>query len=473
MNREWYQKANIVDMRKALDGGTVSVKQLVQWAKEIIEEKNKSINAFIEVWDVNEDEIAQAQQLIDQKKSFILTGIPYAIKDNISYKGKHITASSKILATYIASYDATVVVKIKKQHALCIGRLNCDEFAMGSGTENSIFGPTKNPADTTRVAGGSSGGSAAAVAIGAVPFALGSDTGGSIRQPASYCGVVGLKPAYGTVSRYGLIALGSSLDVIGPCTKTVEDAFIVMEVISGEDSFDMTTKNARAKKSAVMGKKLLEPKNIKELVSPEVWDQYSATKEKLKKEGYYIDEIDISLFTHGLAMYYIIQPAEASSNLARMDGMRFGVRKEGEGGLWSDYLESRKVGLGHEVKKRIVLGTYVLSAGHYDAYYGKADALRSSFIDEVNLLTESYDALICPTTCDVAFKIGLTRNLIEVYNEDKLTVQANLLGSAAISVPMGSINNLPVGIQIMTSPNRADSNTILKTIAEVVEKIRA
>ncbi len=400
----------------------------------------------------------------------LLDGIPLAIKDNINIKGYKTTCSSKMLSNYTSPYDATVIKKLKESEALFTGKTNLDEFAMGSSTENSAFGLTKNPWDIEFVPGGSSGGSAASVGARSSVGALGSDTGGSIRQPASFCGLVGFKPTYGTVSRYGLIAFASSLDQIGPITKTVDDSRILFSAISGKDSRDATSiandqVDIPSDKTAKIGviKELME-----EGISDEARNEVNKVIETLKNSGYEIKEISIPIIKLAISIYYLIAPAECSANLARFDGVRYGLRIEGKTSY--EMMENtRAEGFGKEVKRRILLGTYALSAGYYDEYYGKALQARKEMIDEFTKAFNEVDYLISPTTPTQAFKAGeKTSNPLEMYMSDLCTIPANLAGLPAISIPTGvTADNLPLGVQIMS---RALSDESLLNFSEIIEK---
>lgn len=420
---------------------------------EEIRAKDRDIHAFLEVFDDAET-----------KGVGPLSGKRIAIKDNILIAGRKVSASSKILGNYVAAYDATVIKKLKEAGAVIVGRTNCDEFAMGSSTENSAFGVTKNPYDLDRVAGGSSGGSAAALAAGFVDFALGSDTGGSIRQPAALCGVVGLKPTYGRVSRFGLIIMGSSLDQIGPFAKTVTEAELIYNVIKGPDPFDsMTITNETYPAVKSFSKTIGIPKGFveNEGLSDEVKRNFAEATERFKSLGYSIKEIDLSYIKYALAVYYIIMPAEVSSNLARFDGIRYGLKKEGKTGV-GDYFETRAAGFGPEVRRRIILGTYVLSSGYYDAYYGKALEARRLITEELRNLFKDVDLMLTPTTPSPAWKVGeKSKNPLEMYLEDIFTVHANISGCPAISLPSGTVNvggkELPLGIELTADLGREDN----------------
>tara|TARA_B100001094_G_scaffold330307_1_gene395211 strand:+ start:2176 stop:3624 length:1449 start_codon:yes stop_codon:yes gene_type:complete len=402
--------------------------------------------------------------------SGLLDGIPIAIKDNINIKGELTTCSSKMLSNYRSPYNATVIEKLNNENVLYTGKTNLDEFAMGSSTENSAFGLTKNPWNTDYVPGGSSGGSAASVSARSSIGALGSDTGGSIRQPASFCGLVGFKPTYGTVSRYGLIAFASSLDQIGPITKSVDDARIIYNSISGHDSLDATSidnkqSNIPFDKSAKIGviKELME-----DGISDESRNEVTKVLESLKKQGYQIKEVSLPLIKLSISIYYLIAPAECSANLARFDGVRYGLRVEGKTS-YEMMQNTRAEGFGDEVKRRILLGTYALSAGYYDEYYGKALRARKKMIDEFTDIFKDVDYLISPTTPTAAFKAGeKTSNPLEMYMSDLCTIPANLAGLPAISIPTGlSKENLPLGVQIMSKPA---TDLSLLSFSEIIEK---
>jgi len=407
-----------------------------------------------------------------------LHGIPLAIKDNICVEGLSATAGSKILKNHRAVYDATVIKKLKKAGAFFLGKTNLDEFAMGSSTENSAFGPTKNPHDHARVPGGSSGGSAAAVAAGLAVAALGSDTGGSIRQPASFCGVVGLKPTYGRVSRYGLIALASSLDQIGPLTKNVYDAALLLNILSGRDEMDSTTARqlehdftAHLDKP-IKGLKVAMPKEyFGEGLDGAVNNLIERAIAGLESLGAHVDQVSLPHSPFALETYYLIMPSEASANLARFDGIRYGFSKQG-GNILDTYLKSRSEGFGDETRRRIILGTYALSAGYYDAYYLRAQKARTLIRQDFEKVFEKFDVIVGPTTPTTAFKIGEKKGPVSMYLSDIYTVPVNLAGLPAISVPCGFIDNLPttnyqlpttklpVGLQIIGK--KFDEETILR-----------
>ena len=441
----------IKELHADLMQGTINCAELLAESHTNISEKDTNINAFIEVFD-------DAQVFGDITEESVLGGIPVAMKDNILFKGRKASAGSKILENYVASYDSKIAELFTQQQVALVGRVNMDEFAMGSSTESSYYGVTKNPLDHTRVPGGSSGGSAAAVAAGMAVYALGSDTGGSIRQPASYCGLVGLKPSYGSVSRRGLMALASSLDVIGPITRSVQDAETVFDVIAEYDKLDATSvpleKRVLLQEKNANKKVIGVPRSFLDMdgINPEVLENFNNSLAKLKEQGYSIVDIDLPSIKHALAVYYILQPAEASSNLARFDGIRYGLSVPGED-LVGGYFNTKTEGFGREVKRRIMLGTHVLSSGYHDEYYYKALALRAKITDEVSAIFDTIDIIATPTVPNVAFKIGeKTNNPIEMYLEDIFTVPYNLTGNPAMSVPSGrNTENLPFGMHF-TAP---------------------
>lgn len=443
-----------------LQSKKLTVKELVEFYLKRIDEK-KDLNIFLETYSDLDEQIKIAQEKIDSGEATELTGIPIAIKDNILIKGKKASGASKILEGYFATYDATVIEKLKKHFPIFIGRVNMDEFAMGGSTENSGFGNTKNPIDPERVPGGSSGGSAASVSADLAVFALGSDTGGSIRQPAGFCGVVGLKPTYGSVSRHGLMAMASSLDVIGPITKNTTDAEIIFNIIKGIDSKDSTTVEKKSSENSHSAeknvKKIGVPRDfLKEGVDVDVLKNFENSLKKLSENGYEIVDIEMPDLKYSLPVYYVIMPAEVSSNMARYDGVKYGKKIEGED-LIEDYLKTRGGLIGSEVRRRIILGTYVLSTGYSDQYYNKAWQVRNLIKQEFDNAFEEVDLIALPTSPTPAFKIGeKTDDPVSMYLSDIFTVSANLAGVPAISIPDGTVSvdgkELPTGLQFI-APN--------------------
>ncbi len=445
----------IAEAKDLLDTKQVSARELAEAYLDTIATRDPDINAYLEVY---EDVRAQADAADARRakgETGPLLGVPLAIKDNILIEGRVASASSKMLEHYVATYDATVSRRLKDAGAVFLGRTNMDEFAMGSSTETSAFFHTKNPHDLSRVPGGSSGGSAAAVAAGMAPAALGSDTGGSIRQPAALCGLVGLKPTYGSVSRFGLIAMGSSLDVIGPLTRTVADASLVFDAIRGHDRMDSTTlpddrpRIARKERYTVG----VPREFLASGVDPDVLAAFEAGLALLKESGHAVVDIELPTIARSLATYYIIMPAEVSANMARFDGVRYGLHVSGKSGI-DDYAQSRGAGLGKEVRRRILLGTHVLSSGYYDAYYGTAMQARERIRADVRRAFETVDAIALPTTPSPAFRFGeKTSDPLAMYLEDVFTVSANIIGIPALSVPHGTVvregSTLPVGFQLM------------------------
>ncbi len=416
---------------------------------EEIRAKDKDIHAFLEVF--------------DDAKSYgegPLSGKTIALKDNILFEGHKASAASKILENFTAPYDATVVKKLKAAGAIIVGRTNMDEFAMGSSTENSAYGVTKNPHSLERVPGGSSGGSAAAVAVGMCDLALGSDTGGSIRQPAAFCGVVGLKPTYGRVSRFGLIAMASSFDQIGPLAKTVSEAEILYNIIKGQDPMDSTTISEetypiKKKFSKVIGipRAFVDSEGVDEYVKK----NFEEAIKKFQALGYEVRDIELAHIKYSLAVYYIIMPAEASSNLARFDGVRYGFHKDGQDSI-DDYFKTRGAGFGREARRRIILGTYVLSSGYYDEYYGSALKMKELITRELKEVFGEIDLFLTPTTPTTAFKLGeKTLDPLSMYLADIFTVHANISGCPAISLPSGFSGKLPLGVELTADLGRENN----------------
>lgn len=460
----------------SLLAGEYSVLELAQAYIERSNVRNPKVNGYLELFTDIEVQAQVAQRRFDTKTATILTGIPCAVKDNILITGKTASASSKMLEHYTAPYDATAITKLKEQGVVFLGRTNMDEFAMGGSTENSAFGVTKNPHDTSRVAGGSSGGSAAVVAMDGALIALGSDTGGSVRQPASFCGVVGLKPTYGSVSRHGLMAMASSLDVIGPITKTTRDAQIVYEAIAHKDPLDSTSIDASQYPHTVKTTKpvigvpwdLVRTKGV----DAGVLKNFEETVARLEKKGYQVKPVSLASAQYALSVYYIVMPAEVSSNLARLDGVRYGLHVSGAN-LLDEYLTSRGQGFGAEVRRRILLGTYVLSSGYYDAYYGKALQAREKIREEFARAFKEVDCILTPTSPIPAFKIGeKSHDPLSMYLADIFTVTANIVGIPALSVPSGTLEvgevKLPLGIQCMSDFARED---ILFTLGNDLEAL--
>ncbi|MDX1679307.1 MAG: Asp-tRNA(Asn)/Glu-tRNA(Gln) amidotransferase subunit GatA [Akkermansiaceae bacterium] len=464
----------ISELRKQLQAGDTSSAKLLEELASSIAERDGQTGAYL-----SHDLEAALAEAGSADLSKPLGGIPIAIKDNINVLGQPCTCGSQFLAeNYTAPYDATVIRKLREAGAIPFGRLNMDEFAMGSATENSALGKTVNPRDRERITGGSSGGSAAAVADRTAIAALGSDTGGSIRQPASHCGVVGLKPSYGRVSRYGLVAFASSLDQIGPLTHNVEDAAHLLQAIAGPDPQDSTCLNAEVPdylanlKGGVEGLKLGVPKEyFGEGIASGVRVKVDAAIQQLAEQGAEIVEISLPHTSHAVATYYVIAPAEASSNLSRFDGIRYGKRADKPADILDVYKKSREEGFGPEVKRRIILGTYVLSSGYYDAYYGRAQKVRTLIRKDFEDAFEQVDAILSPVTPSPARRLGAAEDPIQDYLQDIFTISANLAGIPGISVPCGTTDHdggkdLPVGLQIL-APHLAEAE--LLQIAQAVE----
>ena len=447
------------ELQEKLKNKEINVSDITKAYISRIDEKEKDVQAFVTV--LKEEALKKSEEVqaqFDNRENNALAGIPIGIKDNINTKGIRTTCSSKMLENFISPYNATVIEKINEENMITLGKLNMDEFAMGASTEYSYFKKTKNPWNLSRVPGGSSGGSAAAVAANMVPFALGSDTGGSIRQPAAFCGVVGLKPTYGLVSRYGLVAFASSLDQIGPITKDVKDCAILLNVIAGHDEKDTTSANiekkdyTKALKNDVKGLKIGVPKEfLGEGINEEVKSRILEAIEEYKKLGAIVEECSLDIAKYALASYYIIACAEASSNLGRFDGIRYGYRSKNFNNIKELYKNSRSEGFGEEVKRRIILGTYVLSSGYYDAYYKKAQQVRTLVKQEFEKCFNKYDVILTPTSPTVAFEFGSkSNNPLEMYMADICTVSINIAGIPAISIPCGvDSNGMPVGLQLI------------------------
>ena len=462
-------------IHEELKKGTTTVEMLVSDAKKTILEKDKEVHALLGLYSEAfiASQIARAEAMFKEGSATTLTGIPIALKDNILVKGETATGGSKILENYRATYDSTVVKKLKDAGAIILARANMDEFAMGGSTENSAYGVTKNPVDLTRVAGGSSGGSAAVVAYGGVLVSLGSDTGGSIRQPASFCGIVGLKTTYGNVSRFGIMAMGSSLDQVGPFGNSVEDVEEVYKVISGHDVMDSTSRNegVRVKKEEALKKVIGVPRSFVNRggVDKEVLANFESSLTKLEQAGYTIKDIEINQLEKSLSVYYIVMFAEVSSNLARYDGIRYGLSHPGETSIRS-YFESRTQGFGPEVRRRILLGTYVLSSGYYDAYYNKANIVREVLKKEFARVFQDIDVIATPTSPVPAFLIGeKSSDPLAMYLADIFTVPVNIVGVPAISIPSGkTASGLPLGFQLIATHMGEDT---LFAIGKDFEKV--
>lgn len=449
----------VLKLKEMLDKGETTSREIVESYLESIKNKNPKINAYLYV--AEEEALKEADLRDEERKQGkplgLLHGIPVAVKDNMSVIGMQNTNASKFMEGYISPYDATVIEKIKNEGGIILGKLNMDEFAMGSTNEYSAFGPVLNPWDLERIPGGSSGGSAAAVSANMAPITLGSDTGGSVRQPAAFNNLVGVKPTYGRNSRYGVTSFGSTLDQVGILARDVKDSALMLKVLAGEDPKDSTTSRAEVPdylsmiKGDLSGVKLALPRDFfKEGINEDIKKVVLEAVEDFKKLGAVVEEIDLPMAHHALAVYYIVSSAEASSNLARFDGIRYGKRADSFSDNVDLYKNSRSEGFGEEVKRRIMLGTYVLSAGYYDAYYNTALKVRTLIKEDFKKVFEKYDAIIGPATTNFPTKIGVKPdNVMEVYLNDLYTVPASIAGLPAITFPIGFSGGLPVSMQII------------------------
>ncbi len=463
-----YSKCTIFEIRDGIVMSKFSAEDVARFCIKQAEEK-KSLNAVIEVFD---DVILQAQRIDTKIKNGEpvgkLAGIPVAIKDNIFCKGKVVTCASKLMQGYVAPYSATIIEKLLAEDAVIFGRTNMDEFAMGGSCEKSVYGPCHNAYDFERVSGGSSGGSAVAVASGIVPLAIGTDTGGSIRQPSSYNGVVGIKPTYGTVSRYGIVAFASSLDQASPITKTIDECEFVLKILAGKDERDLTSIDNKFSDPPIRKFRLGVCKEVIEnFKNMQGYKHFASALNKLKNVFEIVD-VSVPHLPNSLACYYIIAPAEATSNLSRFDGVKYGVRGSKSVTLDDIYVSTRTEGFGKEVKRRIMLGNFVLSSGYFDAYYNKAKKLQRLIKQEFKQAFEMCDAIILPTTTGTAFKIGeKMTDPVSMYLEDIFTVPANIAGIPAISVPYATEDGLPIGMQFLAD---AEMETTLFAVAKLFKK---
>ena len=449
------------EARQLLDGRQVSSQELTRAILDRVQQVEPQIKAFVTVTgEMALQQARQADESIARGEVTTLAGVPMQVKDNMCTLGVPTTCSSHMLESFVPPYNATVVERLRAGAAVVIGKGNMDEFAMGSSTENSAFFPTRNPWDLERVPGGSSGGPAAAVAAGECIYALGSDTGGSIRQPAALCGIVGMKPTYGVVSRYGLVAFASSLDQIGPLTRDVTDCALVLSAIAGHDPRDSTSipqgaqDYTKALTGDIRGMKIGVPREYYgEGIDQDVADTLRRALETLEGLGASVEETSLPHTRYALAVYYILAPSEASANLARYDGVKYGFSSQEAGSMWEAMEKTKQHGFGPEVKRRIMLGTYALSAGYYDAYYLKAQKVRTLISREFQEAFQKYDALITPTSPTVAFKLGAkVEDPVQMYLSDVCTIPVNIAGIPAMSLPAGLVNGLPVGMQIMSRP---------------------
>ena len=457
------------ELSEMISNGDITSEELVRATLDSIKINDPKINSFITI---NEENSIQKAKEIDKEiknnsiTKTLLTGIPILLKDNISTKNIRTTAASKILENYVPPYDSFVTKKIKQAGGIVIGKGNLDEFAMGSSNETSFFGSVKNPWDLSRVPGGSSGGPAAAVSAGLVSCSLGSDTGGSIRQPAALCGVTGMKPTYGLVSRYGLIAFGSSLDQIGPIAKTAKDCGELLNIISGKDPLDSTSFEKHFTdfnsiiENDISGKKIGVPREYLDNCDPKIKKIFNESLSVYENLGAEIIDISLPLTDYALDVYYIIAPSEASSNLSRFDGVKYGLRSDNEDNSRSSLIDSRTEGFGDEVKRRIMIGTYTLSAGYYDAYYKKAQQIRTLIIEEFNRKFQEVDVILTPTSPSIAFKLNeKTDDPIKMYQSDLCTIPVNIAGLPAISIQGGFSEEMPVGLQII-GPQNGDQTVL-------------
>ena len=443
------------EVKKALASGESALNIVELYLQRI--EARPELNAFLEVFtDSAKEQAKRVDQKIRDGKAGRLAGMVIGLKDNLCFKGHKVSASSKILEGFESIYTATAVQRLLDEDAIMIGRLNCDEFAMGSSNENSAYGPVKNPLDTNKVPGGSSGGSAAAVAAGLCTAALGSDTGGSIRQPASFTGTYGLKPTYGRISRYGLIAYASSFDQIGPFTNSLEDAALLLEVMAGKDNMDSTSSSraidtyTEAHQPLSLKIAVIRESLETEGMDPEVAGLMNEVIQKLKTAGHTVELVSFPYLEYMVPTYYVLTTAEASSNLARFDGVHYGYRSNDAKGVEETYVRSRSEGFGPEVKRRIMAGTFVLSHGYYDAYYTKGQKVRRVLRNKTDEILKEYDVILLPTTPSTAFDLNAVKDPIQMYLQDIFTVHANLTGNPAISLPLGNHSNgLPFGVQVM------------------------
>jgi len=471
---------SILEVADQVRSGSVSATEQVQKSLDLIAKFNPEYNAIIS--DCKGRALKLAQEIDAKIKNGVISGkllgVPFIAKDNFLTFGSQTTAASNMLKGFTAPYQSTAIELLEAEGAICVAKSNLDAFAHGGSTENSDFGPTKNPHDATRVAGGSSGGSAASIALGLAPFALGTDTGGSIRQPASFCGVVGYKPTYGLVSRSGVVAMASSTDVIGPLTRSVEDSAIILDIISGKDALDSTTINRDSSYLIDQSAQILKGKKIgiiKEYFGDSLDESIKAkiydTINIFTNLGAEVSEVSLPSIDKALAVYYVVVPAELSSNLSRHDGQRFQYTDANATNLEESYIQSRTNGFGREAKRRIMIGTHVLSSGYYDAYYKKAQTVRTKLINEFDAVFNDYDFIVGPVAPSIAFKIGsLNNDPVQMYMQDIMTVAANLVGIPAISIPCGLVDSMPVGLQIMAA--QKNDRNLLQAAYELQGEIK-